>query len=90
MSGIRTDEGRFAAVLRADVGGRAAQGESRMYLRFHIQSDMVARLLLNWLESTKKSNFRNLEKLAKWQFVYIVGWDLSPTFMVVYLDNMLD
>ena len=22
----------------------------------------------------------NLEKLAKWQFVYIVGWDLSPTF----------
>ena len=32
----------------------------------------------------------SLKKLAKWQFVYIVGWDLSPTFMVVYLDNMLD
>ena len=25
-----------------------------------------------------------------YQFVYIVGWDFSPTFMVVYLDNMLD
>ena len=38
----------------------------------------------------RKWLFEHLEKLAKWQFVYIVGWDFSPTFMVVYLDNMLD
>ena len=23
----------------------------------------------------------------KWQFVYIVGWDFSPTFLVVCFDN---
>ena len=24
---------------------------------------------------------------SKYQFVYIVGWDFSPTFLVVWFDN---